>query len=87
MYLDEGPHTVRRLAALFGICKSAVTRALDRLGGLGLARRQVDPRDRCSVLVHRTEFGWAFLVLLCQMSEKGCRINMLARVCRTRLSY
>ncbi len=61
LYLDEGPRTVRRPAALFGICKSAVTRAVDRLGGLGLARRQVDPRDRCSVLVHRTEFGWAFL--------------------------
>ena len=61
VYLDEGPHTVRGLATLFGICKAAVTRALDRLGELGLARRKVDPRDRRSVLVHRTELGQAFL--------------------------
>ena len=61
VYLDDGPHTVRGLATLFNICKPAVTRALDRLGELDLARRKVDPRDRRSVLVHRTELGWAFL--------------------------
>ena len=61
MYLDGRQHTVRGLASLFGICKPAVTRSLDRLGELGLAHRQVDPRDRRSVLVHRTELGWAFL--------------------------
>ena len=61
VYLDEGPHTVRGLATLFNICKPAVTRALDRLGELDLARRKVDPRDRRSVLVHRTDLGWAFL--------------------------
>jgi len=61
VYLDGRQHTVRGLASLFGICKPAVTRSLDRLGELGLARRKVDPRDRRSVLVHRTELGWAFL--------------------------
>lgn len=61
VYLDEGKHTVRGLAALFSICKPAVTRSLDRLGELGLVRRKVDPRDRRSVLVHRTELGWVFL--------------------------
>jgi DNA-binding MarR family transcriptional regulator len=61
VYLDEGQHTVRGLATLFHICKPAVTRSLDRLGELGLVRRNVDPRDRRSVLVHRTELGWAFL--------------------------
>lgn len=61
VYLDKGPHTVRGLAVLFGICKPAVTRSLDRLGELGLARRKVDPRDRRSILVHRTDLGWAFM--------------------------
>ncbi len=61
MYLDGRQHTVRGLASLFGICKPAVTRSLDRLGELGLAHRKVDPRDRRSVLMHRTELGWAFL--------------------------
>ncbi len=61
VYLDGRQHTVRGLASSFGICKPAVTRSLDRLGELGLAHRQVDPRDRRSVLVHRTELGWAFL--------------------------
>ena len=61
VYLDKGPHTVRSLAMLFGICKSAVTRSLDRLGELDLARRKVDPRDRRSVLVQRTELGWTFV--------------------------
>jgi DNA-binding MarR family transcriptional regulator len=61
VYLDEGRHTVRGLATLFHICKPAVARSLDRLGELGLVRRNVDPRDRRSVLVHRTELGWAFL--------------------------
>lgn len=61
VYLEKGPHTVRGLATQFDICKPAVTRALDKLGELGLARRKVDPRDRRSVLVQRTEAGWAFL--------------------------
>jgi DNA-binding MarR family transcriptional regulator len=61
VYLDDVPHTVRGLAAQFSICKPAVTRALDKLGELDLARRKVDPRDRRSVLVQRTALGWAFL--------------------------
>lgn len=61
VYLDEGPHTVRGLAAEFNICKPAVTRALDKLGELDLAGRKADPADRRSVLVERTPAGWAFL--------------------------
>lgn len=61
VYLEKGPHTVRGLAMLFGICKPAVTRSLDRLGEMGLALRKVDPRDRRSVLVHRTDLGRAFI--------------------------
>ena len=43
------------------VSKPAITRALDRLGELDLARRKVDPLDRRSVLVQRTMKGAAFL--------------------------
>ncbi len=61
VYLTEGPHTVRGLAAELDVSKPAITRALDRLGELDLARRQVDPSDRRSVIVQQTPKGTAFL--------------------------
>ena len=60
-YLQDGAHTVRGLAADLNVSKPAITRALDRLGELDLARRKVDPLDRRSVLVQRTLKGTAFL--------------------------
>lgn len=60
-YLKDGAHTVRGLAAELHVSKPAITRALDRLGELDLARRKVDPADRRSVLVQRTLKGTAFL--------------------------
>src|ERR1700692_375226 len=60
-YLNDGGHTVRGLAADLNVSKPAITRALDRLGELDLARRKVDPLDRRSVLVQRTTKGSAFL--------------------------
>ena len=60
-YLQDGGHTVRGLAAELNVSKPAITRALDRLGELDLARRKVDPMDRRSVLVQRTTKGQAFL--------------------------
>src|SRR6202044_2212322 len=60
-YLNDGGHTVRGLAADLNVSKPAITRALDRLGELDLARRKVDPLDRRSVLVQRTLKGAAFL--------------------------
>ena len=60
-YLQDGPHTVRGLAIELNVSKPAITRALDRLGELDLARRKVDPLDRRSVLVQRTLKGAAFL--------------------------
>lgn len=60
-YLRDGAHTVRGLAAELNVSKPAITRALDRLGELDLARRKVDPLDRRSVLVQRTVKGAAFL--------------------------
>ncbi len=56
-YLEDGPHTVRGLAARLEVSKPAITRSLDRLAELGLAKRAPDPRDRRSVLVTRTRRG------------------------------
>ena len=60
-YLEEGPHTVRGLAARLHDSKPAITRSLDRLGALGVARRAQDPRDRRSVVVQRTRIGLELL--------------------------
>jgi DNA-binding MarR family transcriptional regulator len=60
-YLNDGGHTVRGLAAELKVSKPAITRALDRLGELDMARRKVDPLDRRSILVQRTTRGSAFL--------------------------
>jgi DNA-binding MarR family transcriptional regulator len=64
VYLTAGPHTVRGLAADLNVSKPAITRALDRLGEVGLIRRKVDPKDRRSVLVQQTQEGSAFLTAL-----------------------
>jgi DNA-binding MarR family transcriptional regulator len=61
VYLTPPPHTVRGLAETLNISKPAITRALDRLGMLGLARRKRDDADRRSVLVQRTVKGSVFL--------------------------
>ena len=60
-YLEDGPQTVRGLAARLNVAKPAITRALDRLGRLGLARRKTDDADRRSVLVQRTVKGSVYL--------------------------
>lgn len=61
VYMTPAPHTVRGLASLLNISKPAVTRALDRLGKLGIVRRKVDENDRRSILVQRTVKGSVFL--------------------------
>ncbi len=60
-YLEEGPHTVRGLAARLAVAKPAITRALDRLEEFQFARRMQDPRDRRSIVVARTQDGDAFM--------------------------
>ncbi|GGC65108.1 MarR family transcriptional regulator [Siccirubricoccus deserti] len=60
-YLAKGPHTVRGLAAELNVSKPAITRALDRLGKLGLTRRATDPFDRRSVHVQQTPAGQTYL--------------------------
>jgi len=79
VYLTDGPHTVRGLAAELNVSKPAITRALDRLGELDLARRKVDPMDRRSVIVQRTLKGTAFLRDMRQiMSEAETHLHVTA---------
>lgn len=61
VYLTPPPHTVRGLATTLAVSKPAITRALDRLGQLGMVRRKIDETDRRSVLVQRTVKGSVFL--------------------------
>jgi DNA-binding MarR family transcriptional regulator len=61
VYLAEPPHTVRGLAETLAMSKPAVSRALDRLCGLGFLRRATDKDDRRSILVQRTVKGSVFL--------------------------
>jgi len=56
-YLESGPHTVRGLAARLAVSRPVVTRLMDRMEELDLARRIPDPRDRRSVLIDRTVPG------------------------------
>ncbi len=80
VYLGEGPHTVRGLAAELNVSKPAITRALDRLGELDLARRKVDPADRRSVLVQRTSAGTNFLRDLRNVMAEAQKATAEARV-------
>ncbi len=61
VYLEQGDHTVRGMAAKLNVSKPAITRALDRLTEFDLVRREDDPKDRRSVLVLRTQAGAAYL--------------------------
>lgn len=61
VYLTPPPHTVRGLADGLQVKKPAITRALDRLGELGLAKRKIDNSDRRNILVQRTVKGSVYL--------------------------
>jgi DNA-binding MarR family transcriptional regulator len=61
VYRTNGPHTVRGLAAVLGVSKPVVTRALNTLGRLGYLRRERDERDRRNIFVTRTSRGADFL--------------------------
>ncbi len=61
IYLSPPPHTVRGLAKSLNISKPAVTRALNKLGDMGLVKRKRDDDDRRSVLVQRTVKGSVYL--------------------------
>lgn len=72
-YLEDGPQTVRGLAARLNVAKPAITRALDRLEQFELAHRRQDPRDRRSIVVARTPEGHAFLESLQGMLDEAAR--------------
>ncbi|MDA5192962.1 MarR family winged helix-turn-helix transcriptional regulator [Govanella unica] len=61
LYAIHGEHTVRGIAALLGLAKPVVTRALDRLGKLGFIRRERDSKDGRSIYIRRTVKGAVFL--------------------------
>jgi DNA-binding MarR family transcriptional regulator len=61
VYMVDGPHTVRGLAAKLAVSKPVVTRALNTLGALGYIRRKRDENDLRNVFVERTQQGLAFL--------------------------
>ncbi|MDS7595876.1 MarR family winged helix-turn-helix transcriptional regulator [Agrobacterium tumefaciens] len=61
IYLVPPPHTVRGLAAVLGVTKPVITRALDSLGALGLVERERDDQDRRNVVIKRTVSGALYL--------------------------
>ncbi len=61
IYMVPPPHTVRGLAALLGVTKPVITRALDSMGSMGLVRRVRDERDRRNVIIQRTVDGALYL--------------------------
>lgn len=61
IYLVPPPHTVRGLAALLGVTKPVITRALDTMGEIGLVDRIRDDRDRRNVVIKRTVEGALYL--------------------------
>jgi DNA-binding MarR family transcriptional regulator len=61
IYTEPDPQTIRSAAARLGTSKPAMTRATDRLEQLDLAKRQIDPMDRRSVLLRRTIAGAAYV--------------------------
>ena len=61
VYLTSPPHTVRGLAPSLKVSKPAITRAVNRLSELGLARRKTDEADRRSVFIQGTVKGSMFL--------------------------
>lgn len=73
VYTTPPPHTVRSLSKHLNISKPAVTRALDRLGGLGYVRRMRDEADKRSVNVQRTVRGAVFLSEFADHIESAAR--------------
>jgi MarR family transcriptional regulator, transcriptional regulator for hemolysin len=53
------PAPIGELVRVFGIKQSTFTSILDRLEGAGLVRRELNPGDRRSFLIHITDEGVA----------------------------
>ncbi|MFZ5609495.1 MAG: MarR family transcriptional regulator [Pseudomonadota bacterium] len=61
VYLENGAHTVRGLAARLKVAKPVITRALNALSAYGYVRRKTDEADRRNLFVQRTVKGAVFL--------------------------
>lgn len=61
VYLEEGPHTVRSLAARLNVTKAVISRAIDRLKSYHYILRADDPRDGRSIVLRRTPEGINYL--------------------------
>jgi DNA-binding MarR family transcriptional regulator len=76
IFTQPPPHTVRGLSVSLNISKPAISRALDRLGQLGIVRRRRDDYDRRSIEVQRTVKGAVFLSEFAdQVSEAGRELD------------
>jgi DNA-binding MarR family transcriptional regulator len=76
--IDEGPHTVRGVAARLRMSRPAVTRAVDRLTTLGLMQRLDDPRDRRSVLLRPSRRGTLFVGQMRRSASRSARAYAIA---------
>ncbi len=61
VYLIDGAHTVKSLAAELNVTKAVITRALDTLEDYGFLRRCPNPKDKRSVIIQRTSGGSRYL--------------------------
>ena len=64
------PASIRDLVRVFGIKQSTFTSLLDRLERAGLVRRELNPDDRRSLLVHITDRGREVTARLNRVLEK-----------------
>lgn len=79
VYLTPASHTVRGLANLLKVSKPAITRAVNQLTGLDMARRKPDPDDKRSVLIQRTVRGSAFLREFSNLIVTAANENLFSR--------
>ena len=64
------PVTVGELIRVFGVKRSTFTSLLDRLEKAGLVRRELNPGDRRSFLIHITDRGRELTARLNRLLEK-----------------
>ena len=68
-----GPATPSRLAAATGLSSGGVTVALDRLENAGFIRREPNPADRRSLLIHLVPARLARIAAMYEGVEAGTR--------------
>ncbi len=76
VYLEEGPHTVRSLAARLNVTKAVISRAIDRLKFYDYILRADDPRDRRSIVLRRTPEGINYLRAFANIIQRELPDNL-----------